>query len=335
MDEYLKNILPAEFFREVRFNYQLAEIISGKTLNGKVPRIDPNGKEIGYTDLYLNKNYRGQFIGSGRHVITGNEVVKGAGLSLVENLKLSHHNSGQLTKEEAVREFVIAESLSNTNFTVKYNAIGRYDETSFFIVRNADIPRIAQIEIDKLKPEHVENLKALLGARSGRDLMNKVIANLVMPFNLNFSHHSLNVHNVNLLGQYLDLTSMRSFQHFSYLSFWENGSQLDRLKEVILSMLEIADRLYGGELKFQQVLDEQNVPGAGGIVLHALKMRSAKDQIAYLERAGRVQRDGNITHYLLDTGFTQNIEISLKIFQKELNMDMSKFSEFLQEIRKV
>ena len=350
-----KLILPENCYREIKYDFVPASYFIRDSSDSfmvdekRAPKINlVNGKMNGVTDLFVDPDYKGRFIGSSRHLSIDRYTIKGAGLGLLEHAKFNDHSSGLLLKKEAFREYLLAYHLSDCPAVVNYYGLGKYLDGEYFIVRDSLIPRLSQININDLSTDNKVDLKKVLLNTADNNLINiatNAVVNLFSPFNFNLTHDSVNVHNINLFGQYLDLNSFLNLRNSVVVSFWNNLSfelddgHLKRIEDILRKIFLIYTYLFESEFIYEDVISSallsSKLSPNSKFLLKSLLENGSVAKIKFLRSKGTIQENGDSLLLSLPSNFDQNIDLSYHLYEIDMNGEDDQFSKFLKQIKRV
>jgi hypothetical protein len=250
-------------FVKVQFLDQFSSHVSGFFLDEKFPQVQRNGLQTGFTEAFCNPRYQGRHTHSSRHLLQYPFIIKGAGGIPTTEIFL-HSRDGNLNEIEALTEYSVARYFQNQKSVPEYCLLGRYNSQRYFVVRSAKIPRLVQFDQQKIDPQKRESLAGLLQTesklRDPKKILQQAAVNLFWPFTRNAVHDSINFHNVNLLGQYLDLGMFQ----FGRDSFWVDRfdwehpykGHLHELKSILSDLAKAYSSLFQVSLKFEDAVPD-------------------------------------------------------------------------------
>lgn len=341
--------LPLSSYRQVGFSEAQVTFIWNDGLMpfsaDAFPVVSHSSSRKSLTDLFLHPHYHGKFTGSGRHLTFYPYVIKGAGLSLLEHKGIVRHENGILTMEEAIREFCLAKALSHKSFVPHYHAIGFYDSERFFIVRDASVPRLAQVNLREIDLESKKRLCKIIeeqmDSSESFDIILKVLKNLLNPLCSNLIHESMNIHNVNLIGQFVDLNSYSSERSSVKLSFWENErgltGHLFLIKELFGELLVVYNDLFHTKFFLDDVINSALVSrGFNDLEIKILKLflLTYEQNLMELKETYEFKSSSHRMDYFIPTNFIQTIDQSLKLYPPRELVDQDQMNKFVEELRR-
>lgn len=212
----------------------------------KIPTtfISSHEKVLTKTDKYYSRHYHGQNKGSSRHLIMDDLMIKGIGPNPLVSRSDEKHSDGILTFQEMLTEFVFGISLAPFGVTPEIVAVGKFVETGhYFLIREHRFPRLAQYDEHSIDKKFFRENKEI-------NIIQKLLFNLLMPFKFGLHHQSINSENINILGQYLDVSSFGLMPIGEQKIFIgpEGNNSLFRIRCLIEEALLIWSAIYNKEL---------------------------------------------------------------------------------------